>query len=178
MSKVEFPLAIQHRSLNVRLDNVCTVRPIFIYISFLEDSLDLLQSETHLYPISTVTILTRFDNPRVVLLLLALLLIVLGHLLRPLMVVPQKLEILLILHAICDVEGEWQEIKHLLMSISVIIGHSVEEGLLVTDDVIVDEMVLHPLLPDLIGTDAESVFQVFATRDHTLVAVLFGTHVV
>jgi hypothetical protein len=158
VSKVELSLAVQHGSLDVGLHDVCAVSSILIDISFLQHSLDLLQSQTHLNAISAVTILTRFDNPCVELFLLSLLLIVLGHLLSPLMVVPQKLEILLILHAISDVEGERQKIKDLLMGIPVIIGHSIEEGLLVTNDVIVEKVVLHPLLPDLFSTDADPIF--------------------
>lgn len=71
VTKIELPSVVQQRSLYVGLDNEGTITAIWILLSFLDDSLDLLESETHLDAIATIAVLSWFDNPSIVLLYLS-----------------------------------------------------------------------------------------------------------
>lgn len=77
------------------------------------------------------------------------------------MIISQELEILLIFYPIINLKSEWQKVKNFLVGVSVIIGHSVEKSLLVAYNIVVDEVVLHSHLPNLLRANAASIFQVF-----------------
>jgi hypothetical protein len=91
---------------------------------------------------------------------MSFLLIGFGDLLGAFVIIPQKLEIFLILKAILDMKGERQEIKHILAHFFIVVGHCIEEGFLISEDVVVDQMVMHFALLDLGGFDELSVLEV------------------
>lgn len=143
MTEVEFTLEVQQRSLDVSLNNVSSTRSIFIHLSLLEHRFDVLKSEAHLDTISSITVLPRFYDPSIILFLLALVLTIAKDFFSPFVVVLQKLEILFVFHTIFDMEGQRQKIKDFLIGLFIIIGHSIEQGFLIANHIIINKMVVH-----------------------------------
>jgi hypothetical protein len=132
VTDVEFSFEVKERTLDVCLYDEGTITAITVSFSLLQDGLDLLKGQAHLYAVSTVAVFSRFNNPCVVFLMLSFLLAGSGYFLRPLMIVPQKLKIILIFESVLDVEGKWQIIKHILFHFLIIVAHSIEEGFLIS----------------------------------------------
>lgn len=113
---------------------------------------------------SSIAVLPRFDNPGVLhLLVRQLLLIALVDLFVPFMIVPQKLEVSLVLKTFLHVESQREEIKHILVLFLIIVSHRVEQGFLVADHVVVYQMILHALLLDFTSSDCSAGLEVFGT---------------
>lgn len=131
MADIEFSLKVKEGTLDVGLNDEGTITAITVSFSLLQDGLDLIESQAHLYTISTVAVLSRFDNPGIVFLMLPFLLTGFGYFLCPLVIVPQELKILFIFKAFFDVECKGKIVKNILFDFLVVVAHSIEEGFLI-----------------------------------------------
>lgn len=108
MSQVEFSFEVEERSFDIGLDDVSSVGSIGIALPLFQDCFDLLQIETHLYPIAPVAIFSWFNNPSIILfILIAVGLILFGDFLGPFMIVSEELKVDLIFESVFDMEGQW-----------------------------------------------------------------------
>lgn len=119
------------------------IAAVWILLSFLDDCLDLLEGEAHLDPIATVAVLSWLDNPSIVLLYMPFFLTCFGDFLGPFVIVLDELKVLLVLKSILDVEGKRKITEDIFLDIFVIVGHRIEESLLIPQDVVIDEMIMH-----------------------------------
>lgn len=142
MSDIEFSFEVKERALDVGLHDEGSITAVTVSFSFFQDGLNLIKSQAHLNAISTVTVFSRLDNPGIVFLKLAFLLTGFGYFLCSFMIIPQKFKILLIFKSIFDVESKGQIIKNVLFNLLIIIAHSIKESLFVTQDIVVDEVVM------------------------------------
>lgn len=105
VAEVKFPAVVQQRPLDVGLHDEGAIAAVWVLLSLLDDCFDLLESQAHFYAIATVAVLSRFDDPSIVLLDVTFLLTGFGDFFGPLVVIFQELEVLLVLKPIFDVEG-------------------------------------------------------------------------
>ena len=101
-----------------------------IFLSFLDDGLDLLKTQAHLYTIASVAVFSWLDDPSIVL-LGSFLFFVFVNLLGSFVVVLEELKIFGILYAFLDVECQWKIRKDVLLNIVVVVGHGVEKSFFV-----------------------------------------------
>ena len=106
MSNIEFASKIKKWPLDISLHNVRSVCPISILFSLFQYFLNIIEIKTHLDAISSVTILAWFDYPSIVLFNFVLIFIIYSNFFGPLMIIPQELEILLVLQPIFDMESQ------------------------------------------------------------------------
>jgi hypothetical protein len=92
-------------------------------------------------------------------------------------VVLEKLKIFIVFHSVLDVEGEGEVFEDFELEFMVEVGHGVEEGFLVADDVVVDEMVVQSLLFDVRTLYEFAILERFLPTEHALVAVLLAIKV-
>ncbi len=116
VADVELSLLVQQWALYVALDDVCFGTAIGVLFLFLDNVLNLFQSQAHLNAIASVGVFPRFDNPGVVLfaVLVALFLIVLLNLLAPLVVVFEELVPAVVFESVLNMESQRQVVKHVL----------------------------------------------------------------
>jgi hypothetical protein len=128
--EVELAPVVEKRSFDVGLHDVGAVAAIVVLVSLPDDGFYFFKIKAHFDPVSPIAVFARFDDPGVVL-FGPFLLLVLVDLLGSLVVVLQKLEVFGVLKALFDVEGQRQVGKHILMIVAVVVGHRVEQSLLV-----------------------------------------------
>jgi hypothetical protein len=158
---IEFSFEVKERTLDICLHDEGTVAAITISLSLFQNGLNLVKSKAHLYAITTVTVFSRLHYPSVVFLMFSFLLTAFGYFLCPLMIVPQKLEILLIFKSIFNVKSEGKIIEYILFHLLVIVAHCVKESLLITKDIVIDKMVMHAAFLQLASLYVLPVFQMF-----------------
>jgi hypothetical protein len=140
---IELSFEVKERTLDICLHDEGTVAAITVSFSLFQNCLNLVKSKAHLYAIATVTVFSRLHYPSVVFLMLPFLLAAFGYFLCPLMIVPQKLEIILIFKSIFNVKSEGKIIEYILFHLLVIVAHCVKEGLLITQNIVIDKMIVH-----------------------------------
>lgn len=131
VAEVKLPTVVQQRPLDVGLHDEGAIAAVWVLLSLLDDGFDLLESQAHLYAIAAVAIFSRFDDPSIVLLDMTFFLTGFGDFFGPLVVVFKKLEVLLVLKTIFDMEGQWEITEYVFFDLFIVVGHGVEEGFLV-----------------------------------------------
>jgi hypothetical protein len=173
VAQVELAFVVEKGAFDVGLHDVSSIAAIRVPISLFEDGFDFLQVEAHLDPVASVAILPRLHDPTVRLLLAAgLVQVALVYFLVALVVVLQELIELFVLETLLDVEGEGQVVEDLLSCLLVVVGHGVEEGLLVADHVVVYQVVLHLQLTDFSRTHCPPELEHLRTAEQAFVVVL------
>ena len=173
MPQIKLPLLIKHRPLNIRLDDKGLLTAISPPFTTLHDFLNLLQILANFDPLPAVRALPRFDYPKV-----ELVFVETFDFLGSAMEVPLKLEKSWILHAFGNVERKREIVEGVFLAMQVVAAHGVEQGLLVADDVVVSEVVVHSSVSELLWSDHLAVFEVFEPQQQSLVAMLLSPHVI
>lgn len=107
MPDVKFPALIQEGLLYVLLQDEGFGSAVLVHATTLQDRFYLLEGKADYYAVTTVSQLTWFDDPHIVVsVFLALLL--------PLIVSFEEGVVLLVIEALLDVEGERQVVEDLL----------------------------------------------------------------
>lgn len=65
------------------------------------------------------------------------------------MIVLQELEIFGVLHSQLNMEGKRKKIKNLQPCFQIVVRHCIEKSLLIANNIVIDQMVVHPLLRDI-----------------------------
>lgn len=103
VSEIELPSFVQQRPFYVLLQDVGFISPITVGLPSLKDALDLVELETDYDAVSTIGVLSRFDDPRIELMnRLRVVFVVLGDGI----VMLQKLQVFVVLKSVLDVEGQ------------------------------------------------------------------------
>jgi len=171
--EIEFALLVEQWLLDVGLDDVgllAAVRPPLPQLYYL---LDFFERLAHLYPLPAVRALTRLHYPEVQ--------FVLSHafdLFVPAVVVSLKLKKSGVLHTLDNMEAQGQVLEGISLGMQVVIPHSIEQGLLIADDVVIPEVVVHPAVPQLLRPHHLAVPEVLESQQQPFVAVLLRLHVV
>lgn len=178
MSNVEFPLLVEEGFLYVALDYIGFRRPIGIFFFFLYDVLNLIQRQTHLDPVPPIRVLSRLYDPGIVLLSrIVLLLIWLLDVFASFVIILKKLVPTVILKSVFYVKGQRKIVENVLIDGRVVVAHGVEKSLLVSNHIIVYQMVLELLVADLWWSDHLLVFETLLTIQQSLVWFLFEVYV-
>jgi len=138
MSDVKFAFEIKKRPLYVSLNNISSVCSIGIFFSLLQYFLNVIEIETHGYPVSSVTILSWFDYPSIVLFNFVLVFVILLNFFGSLMIIPQKLEILLVLQLIFDVKSQRKKVKNIKIIFFIILAHGIKQCLFIADYIVIN----------------------------------------
>lgn len=93
------------------------------------------------------------------------------------MIILQKLEVALVFKSFLDVKGQRQVFEDILLYLSIIVGHRIKQSFLVPQDVVVDEVVVHPLIPNLWPFYYFLIFEIFTSGHHSLICVFFTVQV-
>ena len=139
MSQVELPLPVQQRLFDVFLDDISFKSAIVMFFLFFEDSFDLVEVETDDDSVAPIGVFSRFDDPGVE--FVDAVGIVPGCLAEDVIIL-EKLEVLVIFESVFDVKGEGKMVEDVETQLGVILVHGLEEGLLVADDEVVEEVVV------------------------------------
>lgn len=107
-----------------------------------QDMFDLFQSFAHFDSISTIGKLSRLNNPHIKLLGIF-------SLFWSLMVMPQKLEIAFIIKPILNMESERKVIENIISLLLIIQSHCFEQSLLISNHIIIYQMIMHLLATNL-----------------------------
>ena len=177
VAQVELSAVVQQGSLDVGLDDEGAVTAVWVFLSLFEDGFDLLESEAHLDAVAAIAVLSGLDNPGIVFLDVPLFLTSPGDFFGPSVVVLEELEVLLVLEPVLDVEGKRKIAEHVFFDLCVVVGHGVEESLLVPQDVVVYEMVMHFLFIYLAHFHYLAILEVLPSRGQPLVIALLGSEV-
>ena len=138
VSNVKLPALVQERVVDVLLQDESSQTPISISLPTLHPQPDVLQVVVDADPVSLVAALSRLHDPNIAA-LLDLLLPVFERVIDPLEMGP-----LAVLSPPANVEGERKHVEDIFFFLSVEIHHQIEEGLLVAEVSIFDEVIVHP----------------------------------
>lgn len=110
MSEIEFATVVQEGFFDVGLDYVCAVGAVGVFLFCFYEGFYLLEGFAYFYAVATVGVLSRLNYP------CALLRLSLGlRLLIPLIIVPQKLEIILIFQSLFNMKRMRKIIEHIII---------------------------------------------------------------
>ena len=177
VAQVEFAFEVEEGTFDVGLDDEGAVGAVVVPFFFFEEGFDVFEGEAHFDSVSAVAVFSGFDDPGVVLLDFSFFLVVFGDLFGSLLVILQEVEVLLVVEAVLDVEGEGEVLEDVVFLLAVVVGHRVEQGFLVPQHVVVHQVVVHLLLPDIPRPHCRLVLEVLASRNHPLVRVLLAVQV-
>jgi hypothetical protein len=79
-------------------------------------------------------------------------------------IVPEKLIVLLVLCAVGEVKGEGEVFEGFFAQLPEVVGHRMEECLLIAYNVVVHQVVVYPLLTDLPTFDGPTELEELGTR--------------
>lgn len=105
MAQVELPLVVKKRVLYVFLEDEGSQLSIAVSLPSLQTHLDIIQTVANCDPVASIGVLSWFDDPYVLDMLLALLFLF-DH-----FVIFGKAKVLWVLCALSDVEGERQDLE-------------------------------------------------------------------
>lgn len=105
MSQIEFPLVVKKRVLYVLLEYEGSQLSIAVSLSALQTHLDIIQTKANCDPVASIGVLSWFDDPYVLDMLLALLFLF-NH-----FEISGEAKVLWIFCALGDVEGQWQDLE-------------------------------------------------------------------
>lgn len=101
--EIELPSFVQQRPFYVLLQDVGLISAITMGLPGLEDALDLIELKTDYDAVSTIGVLSRFDDPRIELMnRLRVVLVILGDGI----VMLQKFQVFIVLESVLYVEGQ------------------------------------------------------------------------
>lgn len=150
--KVELTFVIEKWSFDVSLNYESTVCPISISLSLFKQSFYLFQLEAHFYAMTSVAILSWLHNPSIIL-FLPILPLIIRNLFGSLVVMLEKLIELRIFKSVFDMKCQRYIRKYIFFHLLVVTEHCIEERLLVAQNIVVNQMVLHTNLFDLCRFD-------------------------
>lgn len=137
VSDIKLSSLVQKWSFDVFLEDKGLWSAIIMLTSSFQNVLNLLKWEANYDSIASVCKLSRLDNPNIIEPILFGLFLSLVESL-------QEVRILLIIDAFFDMEWKRKEIEDSFANWFIVLGHRIQEGFFVADDVVVGKMVLHP----------------------------------
>lgn len=125
MPEIKLASFVQQRLLDVFLKDVSLVRAIIVFFFLFKYGFNLVEGQANNDAISSVGILAGLDNPGIVLINVAIKFLFLHffNFLTNGIKILEKLQILIILQAILDMERQGQMIKHIDPNTCIILAH-------------------------------------------------------
>ena len=154
VADIELPALVQQRLLYVLLQDEGSDIAVVALLFALQPDQDIVERIANTDPVSSIAELPGLDDPDILLVAPSLLVLL------QLRVVVEEQFVLGIVNALDDVEGEWQGLKDVHLLQFVVLPHVVEEGLLVANEIVLLEVIVHQQLCIVL-----SLNQVFAGQE-------------